>query len=200
MAQYGVMRLIILFLLALLLSACWMGPEFYSVTQHVQAVPEGVYKLRRVVTPFEDELHDETPPRVRISYAPDGRALITDLASPDDATPTLLVKLAGHESVYIAQANLSVPEAANLPAVYGLIEVLPDGYKLILPPCDGARRLKGHIKAYVKGPLFGIPVCRFKDKASFEEAMQKVVADPVRWTIYRRVKPRDDQSAQTSQR
>jgi hypothetical protein len=194
------MRIFFIFCLSFLLGGCWVGPEFYTLAQNVQAIPAGKYKVIEVATPFDDDPDTELGSKVIVSFAPDGRTVIASQGDPDDAVPAILVKLDGFSSIYIAQGSLSRADAPNVPAIYGLVNVLPDGYQLALPKCDGTRRLKGKLGGFVKGPLYNRKSCRFDDRATFEAAMQKFAADPIRWTTYRRVKPRALKSTQTPQR
>jgi hypothetical protein len=194
------MRTLLVFCLSFLLAGCWVGPEFYTLAQNVQPIPAGKYKVIEVATPFDDDPDTKIGSKVIVTFAPDGRTLMTSQGESDNETPAILVKLDGFSNIYIMQGNLSRPEVPDIRAVYGLVNVLPDGYQLAMPPCDGARRMTGKLGGFVKGPLFSRATCRFDDRTTFEAAMQKFAADPIRWTTYRRVKPRASKSAQTPQR
>jgi hypothetical protein len=182
------MRLWMIVALPLSLSGCWIGPVFYAPSESTQAIPVGRYKVVHVEAPLNDDKDTPLGARLSIAYAPDGRVLVTD--SDEDAEPSnvTLTKLADSEGLYVAQVDLGAGLAPVGSAVYGLVNVIPNGYQIALPLCDGTKRLSQKYGGVVKGLMFGRQGCTFSDRASFEAALREFAKDPIRWTEYRRVK------------
>lgn len=183
------MKIFAAILLPLLLSGCWTGPRFYTTDEAEAAIPAGLYKVVNIEDPFGDEVDPDFGTRVRVSYAPDGHAFMNAASDgSDDPANVLLVNLPGMDNIFIAQAEMGNGNPKSPLAIYGLINVIPGGYQLALPPCDGTRRWKEGSNVTVKGILFGKRQCSFADRVSFEAAMQDFAKDPIRWTEYKRVK------------
>lgn len=177
----------------LVLGGCWLGPDFYAGEPSVEAIPAGKYKPVEVFALFpEDEERLANEPvgsRIHISY--DDRSNIIVRGNDDfgDASNVRLVALDDRRNVYIVQVDPGDGAVAVNTFVYGLVTLTTSGYRLSLPPCNGARRLTPGSPIVVKGLLFKRQ-CSFRDRASFEVAMRDFADDPTSWTEYRRVKDR----------
>lgn len=188
------MRKIILAIVApLMLGGCWLGPDFYAGEPSIEAIPAGKYKPVEVFALFpEDEERLANEPvgsRIQISY--DGRGNIVVKGNEDfgDASNVRLVALGSRPGIYIVQVDPGDGAVAVNTFVYGLVTLTTSGYRLSMPPCNGARRLTPGSPIVVKGLLFK-PRCSFRDRASFEVAMRDFADDPTSWTEYRRVQDR----------
>ena len=190
------MRALIALALPIVLGGCWTGPTFYSQAESEPAIPAGKYKLIGSVDPFADGYDPEVGSKVKVEYSKDGQASIHSAGEDgDDTSKVVFAPLKGVPDVYIVQAtmfpDMTSPKGRKVSsrAVYGLINVVPGGYQLALPPCDGTRRLREGSRATVKGLLFTRKSeCVFSTREDFEAAMQKFAQDPIRWTNYKRVK------------
>ncbi len=183
------MKRFVALLLPLLLAGCWTGPKFYTTDEAEAAIPAGLYKVVNIEDPFADAVDPDFGKRVRVSYAPDGHAFMNATSDGSDGPANvILVNLPGKDNIFIAQAELDTGNPKSPAAIYGLINIIPGGYQLALPKCDGTRRLKEGSNVTVKGVLFGKTQCSFADRVSFEAAMQDFAQDPIRWTEYKRIK------------
>lgn len=179
------MKLAVLLGLSLGLAGCWTGPTFYAASEAVQPIPPGQYRVVHVEDPFHQE---ETPfnERVRISHLPDGRTNVKSYGEGDDSTAEI-VKLKGSDTLYVVQMRTGDASFDTGLAIYGLLNVIPDGYQLALPPCDGTRRASPGSRVLLQG-IIGrgkATPCKFKTRDEFETAMLKFSKDPIRWTEYR---------------
>ena len=180
------MKLAVLLGLSLGLAGCWTGPTFYAASEAVQPIPPGQYRVVHVEDPFHQE---ETPfnERVRISYLPDGRANVKSYGETGDDSIAEIVKLKGSDNLYVVQTRAGDEVFDTGLAIYGLLNVIPDGYQIALPPCDGTRRASPGSRVLLQGIIGrgkGTP-CKFKTRDEFETAMLKFSKDPIRWTEYR---------------
>ncbi len=178
-------------ILPLLLGACWTGPDFYVGAPNVRPIPEGKYKVVRVFALFPDDearLINETPgSRISLSYDDQSNVIVKGVGDRDDPSNVRLVTLDAQRGLYILQVDLGAGAIALDASVYGLISLTADGYRLSVPPCNGAQRLTPRSPVVVKG-LFTKRRCSFADRAAFESAMRAFADDPTSWTEYRRVK------------
>ncbi len=176
-------------MLAFLLSGCWVGPNFYTLAQGERPLAAGKYKhvgsYLMKDAPRSDYREDRDA-RVRIAYDDDGRLTFND--SEDGNSKALLVKLDGAPGVYVAQVDLGQDKAGKGAALYGLVWVNDDSYRIALPKCDGTRRIAPGSNVIVSGLLMGRRKCSFSDKASFEAEMRRFAQDPTSWDEYRLIK------------
>jgi hypothetical protein len=189
------MRYLCTIIASLLLSGCWLGPQFYDVEQSVAAIPAGTYRIRHIEDPTgQDQRVDaqatadiRSATDVRVTYRPDGRAIVRNLGDSDDDPQTaLLVPLTdvpGFDRLYVVEVDMFGLDRA----VYGIVNVIDNGYQLALPMCDGTRRAAAGSRVIVSGLLAGRRTCGFSDRADFERAMRTFAQDPIRWTEYRRI-------------
>ena len=89
------MRAICGLTLAVLLSGCWMGPDFYAERSSEQPIEPGRYKLvdtYAMLPDAQEKLWREEPigHRVGISYADDGTAIVTILDNDVAVVPSVL--------------------------------------------------------------------------------------------------------------
>ena len=187
------MKILAVLALSLSLSGCWVGKDFYAPAESVRAIEPGKYKIHREYSRVNDDpdkvnrgqFNDATD--VKISYAPDGRALVRSNGEIDASIATLVEfdKAAG---TYIAQIDMTdTSDKAGVgigQAVFALIRVTPRGYDLAVPVCNDYHRIASRPRIYAKGPLFGLPTCRYNTRADLEAAMVKYAEDPIRWTSY----------------
>jgi hypothetical protein len=177
----------------LLLSACWTGPDFYDGAQNVQPIPAGKYKPVRVYAMFPDDearlANEPIGSRIEIAYDDRGNVLIKGNDDIDAMSNVRLVTLDANRGLYIVQGRPGSAAPSLDISIYGLIALTPNGYRLSVPPCNGARRLTPGSPVVVKGLLVK-KRCSFSDRASFEHAMLDFANDPTSWTEYRRVKDR----------
>ncbi len=177
--------------MALPLSACWKGPNFYSVSESVRAIPAGKYKVVDVYSaskPSANRFDDpEFGSRLKIGYEDDGRVIINN--DTDDPAKMMLVPLKDRPNTFVAQIEMDalIARTSAPGSVYGLVQVRGDRYRVSLPLCDGTRRLKPGSSVIVKGLLVKGRVCSFDDKETFERAMVDYANDPLSWTEYKRV-------------
>lgn len=178
------MKLLYIAALSFTLSGCWSGPGFYTLSESEAAIPAGKYEA---IHTYDNQVAEEGPfgNALTISYTPDGQAVVKSLDG-DDSTNSTLVKLGDDPGIYVVQANLgaAIPKVGS--AIYGLVELLPNGYRIAMPKCD-QRRLAQWDRVIVSGLLVGKPICRFSSRDGFESAMLEYAKNPVGWTEYRRV-------------
>jgi hypothetical protein len=175
---------------SLLLSACWSGPNFYADVPSARPIPEGKYKAIRVFALFPDDearlIEETSGSRLTLSYDDRGDVIVRDNGSSDESANTRLIPLAPDRGLYIVQVDLG-QRAINLDAsLYGLVALTADGYRLSVPPCNGAQRVTPGSPVVVKG-LLTPRRCSFTDKRAFEDAMLAFADDPTSWTQYRRL-------------
>ncbi len=174
----------------LLLSACWTGPDFYAGVPSARPIAEGKYKAVRVYSLFPDDDPDsesgQTGERIRLSYGQEGNVIIKGGSTVDDDSHVRLVALDPVKGLYVVQLDPGQGVVALKSSVYGLVALTDDGYRLSVPPCDGAKRIAPGSRITVKG-LFGRRQCAFTDRAVFETAMLAFAKDPTSWTEYRRI-------------
>ena len=176
----------------MLLSGCWIGPDFYAGMPGVQPIEPGKYKaVDTYAMTYDAEqrlVENEIGARVTIAYADDGDVIVTNFPSSGDGpSKARLVALDEGEGLYVVKVDPGEGAVALNTAVYGLLAVRPGGgYRLSVPPCNGTRRLRPGSPVIVSGLAFGLR-CKFEDRASFETAMRAFAKDPVSWTEYRRV-------------
>ncbi len=182
------MKIIAVLALPLTLSACWTGPQFYAANESVQAIPAGRYKVVHVEAPLDDDKATQIGDRLSVAYGPDGRIIVSDSSGPDEPSNGMLARLEGTDGLYVAQIDLGQGLTPVGMTVYGLVNVIPGGYQLALPLCDGTRRLSLKYGGVIKGALYPRKSCAFAERAKFEAAMREFSKDPIRWTEYRRVK------------
>ncbi len=178
-------------ILPLLLGACWSGPDFYADVQNVQPIPAGKYKPVRVYAMFPDDearlANEPVGSRIDIAYDDRGNVLIKGNDDIDAMSNVRLVTLDANRGLYIVQGNPGSAAPSLDISIYGLIALRPNGYRLSVPPCNGARRLTPGSPVVIKGLLIK-KRCSFSDRASFENAMLDFADDPTSWTEYRLVK------------
>lgn len=178
-------------ILPLLLSACWTGPDFYAGVSSVRPIPEGKYKAVRVYAMFPDDearlANEPIGSRIRLSYDDRSNVIVKNVGDQDEPSNVRLVTLDAQRGLYIVQVDPGAGVIALDAAIYGLISLTADGYRLSVPPCNGAQRLTPGSPVVVKG-LLTKKRCSFADRASFESAMRAFADDPTSWTEYRRVK------------
>ena len=183
-------RLLVLMLPALL-SACWTGPDFYAGVPSERPIPEGKYKVVRVFALFPDDearlINEPVGSRLRISYDDRGNVIIKENSNLDEPSNVRLVTLDAQRGLYIAQVDPGEGVIGLNTSVYGLVSLTADGYRLSVPPCNGAQRLTPGSPIVIKGLLVKRR-CSFRDRAAFEAAMRDFADDPTSWTEYRRVK------------
>jgi hypothetical protein len=173
--------------LSLALSGCWSGSNFYTLAEGEAAIPAGKYAAIYTYDNQAEQVDDDPfENKVTISYASDGHIVISG-PQGDESSNATLVKLGSNPSMFVVQADLgaNVPKIGS--AVYGLVELLPNGYRVAVPRCD-QRRLAQWDRAIVSGVLVGKPFCRFSNRESFETAMLEYAKNPIGWTEYRRIK------------
>ena len=185
------MRAICGLTLAVLLSGCWTGPDFYAERSSEQPIEPGRYKLvdtYAMLPDAQEKLWREEPIgyRVRISYADDGTAIVENAPAGEGPQRARIVALDKSRGLYVAQIDPGEGVAEVGTRIYGLISVGSGGYRISIPPCDGTRRLTPNSPVIVGGVLFGLR-CRFRTRAEFETAMLAFARDPVSWSEYRRV-------------
>jgi hypothetical protein len=180
--------------MALTLSGCWLGAQFYAVDEAVAAIPAGTYRIRHIEDPTGQDQRVNalatadisSATNVRITYRADGHAIVRNLGdSDDDPQSALLVPLTdvpGFDRLYVVEVEMDGLDRA----IYGIVNVLDNGYQLALPVCDGTRRPIAGSRVIISG-LLGRRTCSFSSRADFEAAMRVFVQDPIRWTEYRRV-------------
>jgi hypothetical protein len=176
--------------LPMLLAACWTGPDFYAGAPSERPIPEGKYKVVRVFSLFDDDsarmISDSFGSRVRLSYDDRGNVLVKGDGEGDEPSNTRLVALDAPRGLYIVVVDPGQSALSLDASVYGLVALTADGYRLSIPPCDGAQRLTPGSPIVVKG-LLGRRRCSFSDRTSFENAMRAFADDPTSWTEYRRI-------------
>ncbi len=181
------MRLLYIAALSFVLSGCWSGPAFYTLAEGVAAIPAGKYEA---IYTYDNQAkaEDDGPfeNRVTISYSSDGHVIFSGPHGNESSNSTL-VKLGSNPGIFVAQADIgaTVPKIGS--AVYGLVELLPNGYRIAVPRCD-QRRLAQWDRVIVSGLLVGKPFCRFSNREGFETAMLEYAKKPIGWTEYRRIK------------
>ncbi len=184
------MRGFALLLLALPLSGCWSGENFYATTEGVAAIPAGKYDI--VYSNDSAEKRDKTTysDRIKIAYDKEGRAMVEGTEA-GDSNSAILVKLGVQPNLYVVQSDFgaSIPKVGS--SLYALVNVTPDGYQIAIPRCD-QKRAKFYDAAIISGILVGKPICKFKTRADFETAMLEYAKNPISWTEYRRVKKREE--------
>jgi hypothetical protein len=186
-------KALVALILPLLLGACWTGPDFYAGVPSVQPIAAGRYKPVRVYAMFPDDearlANEPLGSRIEIAYDDRNNVLIKGNDDIDAPSNVRLVSLDANRGLYIVQGNPGSGALSMDWSIYGLIALTPNGYRLSVPPCNGARRLTPGSPVVVKGLLF-TKRCSFSDRASFENAMLDFADDPTSWTEYRRVKDR----------
>jgi hypothetical protein len=178
-------------ILPLLLGACWTGPDFYAGVPSEQPIPEGKYKAVRVFALFPDDearlAEEPIGSRIRLSYDDRSNVIVKTDGDREEPSNVRLVALDAQRGLYIVQVDPGSGAIALDASVYGLISLTADGYRLSVPPCNGAHRLTPGSPAVVKG-LLTKRRCSFRDRPSFESAMKAFADDPTSWTEYRRIK------------
>jgi hypothetical protein len=181
------MKLLYIAALSFALSGCWSGSNFYTMAEGEAAIPAGKYAA---IYTYDNQVEEEGEGpfgnKLTISYANDGHAIVSG-ADGGESSNSILVKLGGDTGMFVVQAELGAPIPKIGSAVYGLVELLPNGYRVAVPRCD-QRRLAQWDRAIVSGVLVGKPFCRFSNRESFETAMLDYAKNPIGWTEYRRVK------------
>ena len=175
----------------MLLSGCWIGPDFYAGVPGVQPIEPGKYKAVGTYAMTYDAaqklVENEIGARLTIAYTDDGDVIVTNFPSSGDGpSKARLVALDEAQGLYVVKVDPGEGVVALNTSVYGLLVVGPGGYRLSVPPCDGTRRLRPGSPVIVSGLAFGLR-CKFEDRVSFETAMRAFAKDPVSWTEYRRV-------------
>lgn len=127
--------------------------------------------------------------RVRLSYDRRGNVMVKADGDRDEPSNVRLVTLDAQRGLYVVQVDPGAGAIALEASIYGLISLTADGYRLSVPPCNGAQRLTPGSPIVMKG-LLTKRRCSFKDRATFENAMLDFADDPTSWTEYRRVKDR----------
>ena len=180
------MKFIYFTALSFALSGCWSGTNFYALSEGVAAIPAGEYEA--IYTYDNQAAEDESPfgRKLTVKYAKDGHAEVANFEG-DVSSNSTLIKLGSEPGLYVVQAELGAPIPKIGSAVYGLVELLPAGYRVAIPKCD-QRRLEQWDRAIVSGLLVGKPFCRFSNREGFEQAMLQYAKDPIGWTEYRRIK------------
>ncbi len=180
--------------LVLTLSGCWLGPKFYAIDEAVAAIPAGTYRIRNIEDPTGQDQRVNalatadisSATNVRVTYRPDGRVIVRNLGDSDDDPQTaMLVPLSdvpGFDRLYVVEVEMLGLDRA----VYGIVNVIDNGYQLALPVCDGTRRLAPGSRVIIGG-LLGRRTCSFSNREDFEAAMRVFAQDPIRWTEYRRI-------------
>jgi hypothetical protein len=190
------MKKLMILVLPLMLSACWTGPDFYAAAPSEAPIAAGQYKVVRIVTNYDrvnqdfdrdDRLDQGVGTTVRISYIADGDVQVANPGGDDSPDNTRLIALDADAGLYVVQVDPGQGVASLQTRVYGLVQMVPGGYRLSVPPCDGTRRLKPGSRVVVKGLLFQ-KSCSFQDRETFEAAMREFASDPSSWTEYRFVK------------
>lgn len=180
-------------ILPLMLGACWSGPDFYAGAPSVQPITAGKYKPVRVFAMFPDDearlTNEPIGSRIDIAYDDRGNVLVKGNDDIDAPTNVRLVTLDADRGLYIVQVDPGNSIISLDASVYGLIALTTNGYRLSVPPCNGAQRLTPGSPVVVKGLLVKTR-CSFKDRTSFENAMLDFANDPTSWTEYRRVTSR----------
>jgi hypothetical protein len=187
------MRKLAILLLPLLLSACWMGPEFYQQSEATRALPPGLYKSAGSYERFNDDDDAQVTTRVRISYTADGHIKARSQSDSDDVSEGILVPIDEAAGLYVVQMGLNedmkwLGDPGDNTYIYGLIRIRGDRYRLSLPRCDGPHRVRPGSHVYVGGILSGYAQCSFPTRAAFEAAMEEFAKDPTSWSEYRWVK------------
>ncbi len=180
------MKLLYITALLVPLSGCWSGSSFYDLSESEAAIPAGRYEA---IYTYDNQFADDESPfgnRLSITYANDGHAEVASFEG-DDYSNSSLFKLGSAPGVYIVQADLGarIPKIGS--AVYGLVELLPNGYRVAIPKCD-QRRLAQWDRAIESGLFVGKPFCHFSSREGLESAMLDYAKNPIGWTEYRRVK------------
>jgi hypothetical protein len=187
------MRKLAILVLPLLLSACWMGPEFYQPAEATRALPAGLYKSAGSYERFNDKDDAQVTTKVRISYTANGHIRAQSQSDSNDVSEGILVPIDEAAGLYAVQIGLTqemkwLGDPGNNSFVYGLIRIRGDRYRLSLPRCDGPRRVSPGSRVYAGGLLSGHATCSFPTRAAFEAEMEEFAKDPTNWAEYRWVK------------
>lgn len=153
------MRLLIP-LLALLLSSCWMGRDIYTPKDARQALAPGIYSM----TDPDGKVHE-----VRVSILGDG---MTSISEDGDEDVSGFAPLDNEGRKFVHWMNIAGAEPKDPNQFYQLAERRPDQSVIIYAPsCEAAEaevaRAAG--AAIERGMA---ATCRFQNRASLEDAMR----------------------------
>jgi hypothetical protein len=174
--------------LPLMLSGCWLGPQYYQLAESERPIPPGLYKSSGSYDRFDErnELHETT--RARISYQADGHIVLTPQGDHEDPSYVILVPIDKEQGLYAVQVEFGQGVTAINTAVYGLVWVRGDRYRVSLPRCDRPHRVSPRSRVYVGGILSGPITCSYPTREAFEKAALEFAEDPTSWDEYRRIK------------
>ncbi|HEX8641070.1 MAG TPA: hypothetical protein VF704_07915 [Allosphingosinicella sp.] len=158
---------------ALLLSGCWIGDNFYQLSESRHVLPAGDYRLRGDSAGMLDS------GAVRVSHLPDGTTRLVPISEngttdEGDAFALGLAALGGSEALAVAWVTAMEEQATNPDMrLYGVLRRNADGsHSLLFPTCEGegltAARAAG--AEVVGGP--DRPGCRFPSRAALEAALR----------------------------
>lgn len=181
------MRILIAALVALTLSGCWFGGDFYAASDLRPALPAGRYHVVPL-TPRAGE-EDQTKTLI-VSIRGDGftELVPAERTGREDRTETAVagfVPVDGTNSVFAAwfepppsetPTRGGVPGSGDLKP-YALLRRDPDGgYRFLILSCPGP--LEAAARAAGARPSELTPsVCIFPDRAALEAALRNVPAD-----------------------
>ena len=172
------MRRLILLLLALSLSGCWEGDNFYTASDSRPALPPGDYRAVPSDKPAEAQL-------IRVSTRDDGMTSITDRDGDH------IMGFAPLGGSYFATWYRE--DESGKGAVYALLQSERGHYRLFIPICDKTRAIAAAAGAQiVTDPK--VTTCAFKTRAQLEDGLRRLEGqniDSVEFIATRRsAKPR----------
>jgi hypothetical protein len=168
------MRLMMIALLSLLLSGCWVGHDFYGPADLRQPLAAGDYEAMEL---SRDRPIDES--RVRIVHRSDGHLTATPIDARGredhaDASTMGFVPLDPAGRLFVTWQLSREPETGIHERVYALLRREASGaFIWLLPRCQGreadAARAAGATIANTEGM---VPTCRFSTREQLEAAFR----------------------------
>jgi hypothetical protein len=153
-------------LLALFLSACWVGKPFYSKDELRAPIRPGLYR-----TVGTDSPSDHGP--YRVSVRPDGYTTIARLDGTESEVAGF-APLAGRDGRFVAW--FEEKGGRDEAIAYGLLERRGREYVASFPMCSETRAL-----AEAVGGVFHqdskVPICAFADRSSLEAGLARAAAE-----------------------
>ena len=158
------MRRLVIGLLSLTLSGCWIGEGLYSNNDARIGIEPGVYRM---------SAQSEPPQVTRVTLLANGMTQMTD---KDGADVYGLVPLDPATGRFAVWFNDKDQKGSAKPAqFYFLGQKHADGsFTLYMPECSGEEAEIARRAAAVVEEASGVSACRFKSRASLETALRQL--------------------------
>jgi hypothetical protein len=159
--------------LALFLSSCWVGTDFYRGVRPRAVLLPGVYTVQ---TQGEDQ-----PSQLRIEALRNGLMRATQLNVPDNEQPDqwtfATFPLPGSSDKFVVRVTAGNEPAPANRIVYAVLQRARDGsFSLAAPLCEDTRALATRYRAGYLPEIAELPFCVFRSRGDVERALAALPA------------------------